>query len=201
MAQRHYVGMSATRYYCGDNRPKVKTFVTSAWYHWWHVGPYCGPYLICRFARGWRTLYRCRVYPCNCVLSGMDAFLAFFVLLLILAECTPPASSMPIIGERSCVRASSMAIIGERPCVHASSMPIKYVRDLLFMSLLAFVQDPFSMGEISRVSSSARSRVREMHFHRSGITACVGWISPEIPSQGIRHDIPLAGFPGSCQSK
>ena len=33
MAQRHYVRMSATRYRCGDNRTKVKTFVTSAWYH------------------------------------------------------------------------------------------------------------------------------------------------------------------------
>ena len=45
MAQRHYVRMSATRYRCGDNRTKVKTFVTSAWYHWWHDGPYFGLYL------------------------------------------------------------------------------------------------------------------------------------------------------------
>ena len=56
MAQRHYVGTSATCYQCGDNCTKVKTFVMSAWYHWWHAGPYFGPYLICGFARRWRTL-------------------------------------------------------------------------------------------------------------------------------------------------
>ena len=56
IAQRHYVRTSATRYRCGDNRTKVKTFVTSAWYHWWHVGPCFGPYLTCGFARGRRTL-------------------------------------------------------------------------------------------------------------------------------------------------
>ena len=52
MAQCHYVRMSATCCWCGDNRTKVKTFVTSAWYHWWRNGLY----LICRFARGWQTL-------------------------------------------------------------------------------------------------------------------------------------------------
>ena len=39
MAQHHYVRTSAEHYRCSDNRIKVKTFVTSAWYHWWHVGP------------------------------------------------------------------------------------------------------------------------------------------------------------------
>ena len=39
MARSYYDRTSATRYRCGDNRTKVKTFVTSAWYHWWHVGP------------------------------------------------------------------------------------------------------------------------------------------------------------------
>ena len=32
-ARRPYVRTSATCYRCGDNRTKVKTFVTSAWYH------------------------------------------------------------------------------------------------------------------------------------------------------------------------
>ena len=57
MAQHHYnVRTSATRYRCGDNRTKVKAFVTSAWYHWRHVSPYLGPYPISGFARGRRTL-------------------------------------------------------------------------------------------------------------------------------------------------
>ena len=43
MAQRHYIRTSATRYRCGDNRTKMKPFATSAWYHWWHVGPYFWP--------------------------------------------------------------------------------------------------------------------------------------------------------------
>ena len=45
MDQRHYARTSATRYRCGDNRTKVKTFVTSAWYHWWHVGPHAAAQL------------------------------------------------------------------------------------------------------------------------------------------------------------
>ena len=56
MAQRHYVRTSATRYQCCDNCTKVKTFVMSAWYHWWHVGPYFGLYLTCGLARGQQTL-------------------------------------------------------------------------------------------------------------------------------------------------
>ena len=56
MARRHYVRTSATHYRCGDNRNKVKTFVTSAWYHWRYAGPYFNPYLISGFASGRQTL-------------------------------------------------------------------------------------------------------------------------------------------------
>ena len=51
MAQRHYIRMSAACYWCSDNHTKVKTFVMSAWYYWWHVDQY----LICRFVRERRT--------------------------------------------------------------------------------------------------------------------------------------------------
>ena len=38
MAQCQYIRMSAMQYRCRDNCTNVKTFVTSAWYHWWHAG-------------------------------------------------------------------------------------------------------------------------------------------------------------------
>ena len=59
-AQRHYVRTSAMCYRCRDNHTKVKTVVMSAWYHWWHIGPYFGLYLTGRFARGRWTLLECR---------------------------------------------------------------------------------------------------------------------------------------------
>ena len=75
MALRHYVRTSATRYRRGNNRTKVKTFVTSAWYHWWHAGPYFGPCLICGFARlAWKrwlpppTAWELPHWPRQCVL-------------------------------------------------------------------------------------------------------------------------------------
>ena len=38
-----------------------------------------------------------------CLVAGMNIFVAFFVLLLLLAESTPPAASaIPLIGESLC---------------------------------------------------------------------------------------------------
>ena len=90
MAQRRYVRMSAMRYWCSDNRTKVKTFVTSAWYHWWHAGPYFGLYLICRFARGRRTLFKDLVYS-----PSRDA--AYWLPCILFSSTSTPTSKASLV--------------------------------------------------------------------------------------------------------
>jgi len=57
-------------------------------------------------------------------ISGMNVFVAFFVLLLLLADCTPPAaSSIPLIGEflsRDARSAKRDIAIVSRPSVRLS---------------------------------------------------------------------------------
>ena len=88
MTQRHYVSTSGTRYRCADNRTKVNTFVTPAWYHWGHVGRYFGPYLICGFPRGRRTLL---AYCQQCIVASMcDCSMRndFILSLLLSLSCS-----------------------------------------------------------------------------------------------------------------